>query len=99
MPIKVTVALTRDFENLAIYDHIGGNEELDRNPDKVCGPFLVATDGSTSRVGRLLFRFGDPDDPTERIYDVRAGWNPLPPHTDFGEFAKFVMEFAQAEQK
>ena len=99
MPIKIRIELTEDFENLSIYDHIGGNRKLFPNQDEALGPFIVATDGSTSRVGRVLFRYGDEEDPKQRLFDVREGWNELPPHKSFTDFAKFVVERGWPEKK
>ena len=99
MPIQVTVELTEQLPNLSIYDHINGNRPLFPNDEQNLGPFSVATTGSSPPVGRLLFRYGDERHPTERLFDVKQGWNPLPPHENFSSFARFVVERGQASGK
>ena len=86
MPIKVTVELTKHFEGLHIYDHIGGNRELFPKDDGTLGPWWVETDNPPREVGRLLFRYGEPDRPTERFFDVEDGGNELPAHKSFTGF-------------
>jgi hypothetical protein len=101
MSIKVTVELTKPFDNLHVYDHIGGNKELPYNANGdlgTFGPCDVETNGSSARTGKLLFRYGDPDDPFERIFDVHEGVNELPPHDTFADFAKFVVLRGQPDK-
>ena len=99
MPIQVTVELTEQLPNLSIYDHIDGNRQLFPNEKKELGPFSVATTGSSPPIGRLLFRYGDGKNPTERLFDVKQGWNSLPPHDNFDEFARFVVARGQIPKK
>ena len=98
MPIQVTVELTEQLPNLSIYDHIGGNRQLFPNEKGELGPFLVATTGSSPPIGRLLFRYGDKN-ATERLFNVKQGWNLLPPPDNFDAFAKFVVGRGQAPEK
>jgi hypothetical protein len=97
MPIKVSVELTEELDDLNVFDRYGGDRLLYPNKKGVLGPFEIAADGSSSPpLGRLRLLYSKGGKEYDRIFDVHEGLNLLPPHGDFASFARFVLERGKA---